>query len=286
MYNKSGDNMIDIIIPVYNTPEKDLERCLNSISNQTYKEYIAYIIDDGSEEKTKVYLDEYIKDKKNFIVKHVENGGVSHARNTGIELSSSEYITFVDSDDEVTPTFLEEAYQLIKEYNLDMVIGGYNEIKDNEIIRKRVSMPGVHIYEEDRVKLFYEKLLSAKTNDENKEIGDCPTGRIYNRLFKRESIKDLRFYSGIMSEDTLYMIDAMKCLKRIAVVDRVWYNYYINEYSISNATKKERMINNIQKFILEIEKRKSNESNERIKKAFDARIEKANNYIDKIKNSK
>ena len=277
--------MIDIIVPVYNTPKNDLERCLDSINNQTYKDYLVYIIDDGSQLETGTYLDEYVKDKERFIVHHIENGGVSQARNTGIELSSSEYITFVDSDDTVTPEFLEEAYSLITEHNLDMVIGGYNEIKDNQVIRKRVSMPGLHIYKNEDTLHFFEKLLSAKTNDENKEIGDCPTGRIYNRLFKREKIKDLRFYKNIMSEDTLYMIDAMKCLNKIGVVDKVWYNYYINEYSISNATKREKMINNIKSFILEIEKRKALESKDRIKRAYDARIEKANNYINAIKNS-
>ena len=91
--------MIDIIIPVYNTPLDDLERCLNSILNQSFKDYNVYIIDDGSNDYAKEYLDNYIKDKQNFVVKHITNGGVSNARNTGIDLSSSKYIAFVDSDD-------------------------------------------------------------------------------------------------------------------------------------------------------------------------------------------
>ena len=64
--------MIDIIMPVYNTPLDDLERALDSIKNQTYKDYLVYIIDDGSNEETKSYLDNYVKDKKNFIVKHIK----------------------------------------------------------------------------------------------------------------------------------------------------------------------------------------------------------------------
>ena len=84
--------MIDIIIPVYNTPLKDLERCLNSVVNQTFKNYNVYIIDDGSTTITKEYLNQYIKDKSNFIVKNIENNGVSNARNVGINLSSSKYI--------------------------------------------------------------------------------------------------------------------------------------------------------------------------------------------------
>lgn len=276
--------MIDVIIPVYNTPIKDLERCLNSVANQTFNNYKVYIIDDGSNKETKIYLDNYIKDKNNFIVKHIENSGVSNARNVGIEISSGEYITFIDSDDSLNNNFLKESYNLIKENNLDLIIGGYNEIKNNKVTRTRLSMPGLHIYEGTKITNFFEKLLSSKINDNNKEIGDCPTGRIYTRLFKRETINNLRFNTNIgMSEDTLFMIDYMKCVKRIGIVDKIWYNYYINNYSISNGTKKDKLIKNIEKFILEIMKRKDEEKNIIIKNAYEERIKKANKYIEELK---
>ena len=97
--------MIDIIIPVYNTPISDLERCLNSILEQSYKNYKVYIIDDGSVETIKKFLDDYTKDKLNFVVKHILNAGVSNARNIGIEISTNEYITFIDSDDTIEKDF-------------------------------------------------------------------------------------------------------------------------------------------------------------------------------------
>ena len=278
--------MIDIIIPVYNTPLNDLERCLNSILSQTFNDYKVYIIDDGSNNDTKEYLDNYAKGKNNFIVKHIENGGVSNARNMGIDISNSKYIAFVDADDSVEKTFLEEAYNIIENNNLDIVIGGYNEIKNGNIDRVRLSEPGLHIYENENIIKFMEKLLTSKTNETNKEIGNAPVGRIYTRLFNRESIGSLRFNTNIhMSEDTLFMIDYTLQAKRIGVVDKVWYNYYINDYSISNATKKEKMINNINGFINEIEIRKNNESNEVIKKAYEGRIEKAKSFINEIKST-
>ena len=98
--------MIDIIIPVYNTPKLDLDRCLNSIINQTYNNYKVYIIDDGSNDNIKNYLDDFVKDKDNFIVKHINNNGVSNARNIGIEISNSKYITFIDADDTIENNFL------------------------------------------------------------------------------------------------------------------------------------------------------------------------------------
>jgi len=278
--------MIDIIIPVYNTPKKDLERCLNSVLNQTFKDFVVYIIDDGSDNYTKDFLDNYVKDKSKFIVKHIPNGGVSNARNLGIDISNNEYITFVDADDTLTEKFLEESYDLAVNNKLDLIVGGYNEIVDNQIVRTRLSMPGLHIYEGENINNFFEKLLSGKTNENNKEIGDCPTGRIYTRLFRRESLKNLRFDSNIhMSEDTLFMIDYMYQAKRIGVIDKVWYNYYINEYSISNGTKKDKLINNIQGFIEEVKRRCDIEVNTRIKNAYEARIKKADGYIEELKNS-
>ena len=278
--------MIDLIVPVYNTPKEDLERCFNSILNQTFNDYKVYIIDDGSNDLTKNYLDEYVKGNDNFIVKHIKNGGVSNARNLGIDISSSKYIAFLDSDDTLEKEFMEEAYHLAEENNLDVIIGGYNEIKDNNIVRVRVSEPGLHIYENDNIINFFDKLLTSKANNTNKEIGDAPVGRIYTRLFKRDSIGDLRFNTNIhMSEDTLFMIDYTYKANRIGVVDKVWYNYFINDYSISNATKREKMINNINGFIKEIELRKNNENNEILKDAYQARINKANKYINIIKNT-
>jgi len=283
----SGDHMIDIIIPVYNTPLNDLERCLDSILTQSFDNYKVYIIDDGSNEETKLFLDNYVNDKDNFIVKHIINGGVSNARNTGIEISNSKYIAFVDSDDKVEKNFLKEAFDLIEDNNLDLIIGGYHEIKDDEIIRTRLSLPGLHVYEGESINNFLKKLLSGKTNDNNKEINDCPVGRIYNRLFKRDSINSLRFNTNVhMSEDTLFMIDYTQMVKRIGIVDKVWYNYYINDYSISNSKDKDKMISRINGFIDEIKVRMNKEEREQIKNAYQARVDKANNFINEIKDIK
>ena len=276
--------MIDVIMPVYNTPINDLERVLISIESQTFKDFNLYIIDDGSNEETREFLDKYSLNKDYIIVKHIPNGGVSNARNIGIEISKNKYIAFVDSDDKVEREFLKEAYKLMEDNNLDLVVGGYNEIQDGKIVRIRKSLPGLYIYEGKNIDHFFEKLLSSKTNDNNKEIGDCPTGRIYTRLFRRSTVGNLRFKDEIMSEDTLFMIDYMYKAKRIAVTDRVWYDYYINPYSISNATKREKMINKVELFIKEIKDRMEKETRNNIKEAYQARIVKANNYIEELRN--
>ena len=272
--------MIDIIIPVYNTPLDDLERCLNSILEQEYKDYKVYIIDDGSNKETKDFLDNYIKDKEKFYIKHIKNGGVSNARNVGIEISNSKYLTFIDSDDTITKEFFKEAIEIMEDNNLDIIIGGYNEYKNNKIIRTRLSLPGLHLYTGKKIINFFEKLLSSKTNDDNKEINDCPVGRIYTRVFKRDSIGSLRFNTNIhMSEDTLFMIDYTYQVKKIGIIDKIWYNYYLNNYSLSNGPKTEKKINDIKDFIKEIEKRKELEKNIILKEAYQARINKARSSI-------
>lgn len=279
--------MIDIIIPVYNTPIEDLKRCLDSIINQTFNNYKVYIIDDGSDDITKVFLDRYISNKNNFIVKHIENNGVSNARNLGINISNSKYIAFIDADDTVEKDFLKEAYDLIDNNDLDIIIGGYNEIRNGNIDRVRLSEPGLHIYEGNNIDNFLEKLLSGKTNENNKEIADCPTGRIYTRLFKRECLGNLKFDPNVhMSEDTLFMIDYTYLAKRIGIIDKVWYNYYINDYSLSNGSNIDKKICGINEFLTEIEKRMNNETKESIKKAYQARIDKAMQFINEIKNTK
>jgi glycosyltransferase involved in cell wall biosynthesis len=273
--------MVDIVVPVYNTPIEDLQRCFDSISKQTYKDYKVYIIDDGSKEEVKKFIDIYCKDKQNFKVKHIVNGGVSNARNIGINLSKDEYITFVDSDDTIERNFLKEATKILEDNDLDVIIGGYNEIKDNKITRIRKSLPGVHIYEGDKVDLFFIKLLSGKVGNLNKEIGDTPTGRIYTRIFKRKSIGSLRFDENVtVSEDTLFMIDYTMNNPKIGITDKVWYNYYKNSYSITSKSKLE-LKRRIQIFKKEIKIRLEKETRPIVKLAYNKRLEKINKAFEK-----
>lgn len=279
--------MIDIIIPVYNTPIDDLKRCLSSIERQSFKNYKVYIIDDGSFDEVRNFLDEYVRDKDEVIVKHVVNGGVSRARNIGIDSSSAEYLTFVDSDDTLEENFLEEAFSLIKDNDLDLVIGGYNEVKNGEVVKVRKCDDGFYIYDKSNLDLVMDKLLSGKLREDNKKIGSLPTGRIYTRLYKRSVLGDLRFNSSLgMSEDTLFMIDFMDRVKQIGLSSSVWYNYYINDYSISRRKVSDKVINDHMMFIEEVYKRMLVEDDLRIKNAYIFRVFKSLiNLVDLIKSS-
>lgn len=275
--------MIDIIIPVYNTPINDLKRCLDSIFAQSFNNYLVYIIDDGSNCDVRKFLDDYIVDKSRFMVEHISNGGVANARNVGIEISKSKYLTFVDSDDTIERDFLEEAYRVIMDNDLDIVIGGYNEVVDNKINKVRKCVDGLHIYDNSNKILFFDKLLSGKIRDDNKEIDSCPVGRIYTRLYKRSVIDNVRFNKKVnVSEDTLFMIDIIYNVNRIGLISSVWYNYYQNDYSIVHSNNYNKLISDSLVFLEEVYKRMSFEENLEIKNAYGMRILKTILNIDDI----
>lgn len=100
LYGRLMCKKISIIIPVYNA-ERFLRRCLNSVLNQSYSNWECIIVDDGSKDSSPAICDEYVKTDSRFKVIHKENGGVSRARNTGLSLVVGEWVTFVDSDDEL-----------------------------------------------------------------------------------------------------------------------------------------------------------------------------------------
>ena len=110
------EDLISIVIPVYKV-EKYLEKCIESIINQTYKNLEIIIVDDGSPDNCPQMCDEFAKSDKRIKVIHKENGGLSDARNAGIDIATGKYITFVDSDDYITNDYVEYMYNLIKKYN-------------------------------------------------------------------------------------------------------------------------------------------------------------------------
>ena len=156
---------------------------------------------------------------------------------------------------------------------MDLIVGGYREICDGKVLRVRSSLENLKIYENDTLKLFLDKLISSKVQEDNKEIGSAPLGRIYTRLYRRSVLGNLRFREDVfMSEDTLYMIELMNLVKRVGLTSLVWYDYYLNSYSISNKKLDEKVIKRNLKFIEEIYLLMKNEIDPRIKNSYKIRI--------------
>lgn len=131
--------MISVIVPVYNTPEKYIKQCVNSILDQTYQDIQLLLIDDGSKKTCAEFLDTFGEKDQRCKVIHTLNKGVSSARNTGIENSDGEYITFVDSDDWIEKDCLEQLLKSIGSF--DMAIIGYEKYNFDQIKFNAASNP-------------------------------------------------------------------------------------------------------------------------------------------------
>ena len=127
---------VSVIVPVYNS-ELYLGRCLDSVIKQTYRDLQIILVDDGSPDNSSEIAECWMKKDSRIKVYHKKNGGLSDARNVGIDKSKGDYISFVDSDDTLEDNFLEEAFSLINGNDLDLVIGGYNEVKNGDVVKMR-----------------------------------------------------------------------------------------------------------------------------------------------------
>lgn len=137
LYGRLMCKKISIIIPVYNA-ERFLRRCLNSVLNQSYSNWECIIVDDGSKDSSPAICDEYVKTDSRFKVIHKENGGVSRARNTGLSLVVGEWVTFVDSDDELALDALKHFIESMERYPKASVLrGGHRTVTPTAIGKDR-----------------------------------------------------------------------------------------------------------------------------------------------------
>ena len=123
-------DLVSVIVPAYNI-QNYIRRCVDSIRNQTYSELEILLIDDGSTDDTGELCDEFAQQDERITVYHKKNGGLSSARNYGIERAHGTYLSFIDADDWVKRDFIEVLYQNIKRANAELSIVGYSLICDN-----------------------------------------------------------------------------------------------------------------------------------------------------------
>ena len=132
---------LSVIIPVYNA-EKTLHFCLDSVKNQTYGDYEVILVDDGSSDRSLQICNDYMKNDYRFKVIHKENGGVSSARNQGLDMASGKYVMFIDCDDYIKTDFFSIYVHCMEAYKADVVIGGLICKTDKAVLEKKVSPLG------------------------------------------------------------------------------------------------------------------------------------------------
>ncbi|HBJ76930.1 MAG TPA: glycosyl transferase [Porphyromonadaceae bacterium] len=210
--------MISIIIPVYNV-EPYLHQCIDSILNQTYKDWECILVDDGSTDSSGVICDEYAKKDSRIHVLHTENCGASHARNIGIECANGEWISFVDADDWITKNYVESLCN-IKD-NVDLIYFPTNQIYEGEDIIIRLPKPETI---EGR-KNVEKKLYSLKYG----YLGDI-FGWTFAKFFKKSIIdkNNIRFVENIIfREDEIFTMDYCRYIYSIKVIDTPLYYYRV-----------------------------------------------------------
>ncbi|MBO7550895.1 MAG: glycosyltransferase family 2 protein [Fibrobacter sp.] len=220
-------HLVSIIVPIYKV-EPYLRRCLDSIVNQTYTNLEIILVDDGSPDDCPQICDEYAARDKRIVVIHKENGGLSDARNAGLDICKGEYISFVDSDDWVENEYILCLVENALSTNSDITIVNHDLVWDNHQLK---SEPFESCIIDDK-KAFRKIILSQTIH----------LGISCGKLYKKRLFKDIRFPKGKIHEDDFTSYKLIYEANRICCIDRVLYHYYQRQDSI---TKTDHLYNYI-----------------------------------------
>ncbi len=217
------NELITIVVPVYNV-DQYLDKCVNSIVNQTYTNLEIILIDDGSTDNSGKLCDEWEKRDYRIQVIHQENSGLSEARNVGIENSNGNYIAFVDSDDFVKNDMYEILLKNLKEYNADVSFCSSFAFSDeNEICKFQQGEEVIEYYEQNDV---FKQLFSNR-------IGDLVVA--WNKLYAKKVFKNnLKFPKGKIHEDVFFVHRMLGNVNSIIYTNRALYYYRMRQGSLSN----------------------------------------------------
>ena len=207
---------LSIIVPVYNV-EKYIDKCIESLVNQTLQEIEIIIVNDGSQDRSEEKIENFVK-KYPTKIKYLEkkNGGLSSARNLGLNYATGEYIAFLDSDDYVEKNMYEEMYKLAKKENSDIVECDF-------------------IWEWEYGKKVFDKRKEYQYPDKDKrQIMKKPRVVVWNKIYKREIINKTRFSEGLIYEDLEFFYKIVPYLKNISYIDKYFVHYIQRKNSISN----------------------------------------------------
>lgn len=225
------EELITIIIPVYNIFHY-IERCIKSVVVQSYTNLEIIIVDDGSTDGSGQICDRYARLDNRVTVLHKANGGLSDARNYGIDRCQGTYIMFLDGDDWVEPTIVEELYTVHKNADVDFVQCQFMYAYENgekkylDVNQQKIS--------------FYSKNEAIKSFVESGPQGVSVAA--WAKLYRRDVFKRIRYPKGKMHEDVFTMCDIVfSAISKVAVINKPLYNYFQREGSISNSVNYERL---------------------------------------------
>ena len=219
---------ITIIIPVYNG-SKHINKCLDSIAKQTFKDYVILIINDGSNDDSDAIIQEWRNRHSQISLELIsqENKGAAAARNKGIALACTEYISFVDQDDIIAPDYLGSYFEAIETTNADIICGGYtHKYTSTKEITRRVQL---------------------KNSSWAKFVVVAPWAHLYRTAFLKEN--PIRFLETKLGEDVYFSLTAYAYTDQITIIPDIGYTWTNNPNSHSNKEQK-KVQNDTDPFIL------------------------------------
>ena len=223
--------LISVIVPVYRV-EEYLERCVKSILSQTYENLEVILVDDGSPDQCPAICDACAEKDARVKVIHQENKGLSGARNAGIDAASGEYLAFVDSDDYVSPHFIEELYQLLQDTGCAIGQCRFSYVKGDGLVEEGDSAFCIY-----RGESLMEQLYGPE------EKATCFVVA-WNKLYRAELFKEtgIRYPEGRIHEDEATTYRLFHEAKKLAFLDRALYGYYTeNGGSITSVFSAKRL---------------------------------------------
>lgn len=240
--------LISVIVPIYNV-EKYLRKCIDSILNQTYSNLEIILVDDGSPDGCSKICDEYALKDKRIIVIHKINGGLSSARNAGLDIAKGDYIAFVDSDDWIEPNMYEEMLSFMQSEQLDLVECGINLISDSK--QKLFK-------QQPNIIITGKEALRKHLDPYGKSNQMLPRVAVWSKLFKRSFWTQNRFPEGQIHEDYLLTCKALYESKKVGLLYRGMLNHVTdNPTSIINSKFSRRDLYKEKQLLFRIEYLKS-----------------------------
>lgn len=226
---------LSVIIPVYNT-EQYLKDCLDSVINQTYDNIEVLLIDDGSTDNSGKICDEFKAKHDNVKVVHKENGGGGSARNLALDIAAGDYVTFVDSDDQIVPDAARQLIDLAEKYNADVVhCEVFKQLENREVTD-----------DDSPLVLSRTKLLETMLNDRLR------SGAL--KMFRRETIDETRFPLDSSIDDMVFFSDIIERINTMVISkSQIYYYRYNRPDNMSNLSS--RFVKNVYERFEEFNKR-------------------------------